>query len=257
MTELLDAIYGDRQKKKDTPKKSKKKTETDKKNLSIKKFDFNGMIINYPDTTDEWIIIQENLISDQYHKLNPQPDDVIIDIGANIGTFALRYAQLCKRVVAFEPEPYNFALLERNIKENGITNIIAVNSPVSYHDKTMTLNIARNLSGHSLRATQNAIGIKVKAAEINTVIREYQPNKIKMDAEYSEYDIIPAMSNESFDQIESMVIEFHFSRGFEKFLPGYRQCLDILKKEFSYTDCDKFKSQSKIWVTLEYFSKKH
>lgn len=42
---------------------------------------------------------------------------VLYDIGANYGYFALRYAQLCRQVYAFEPVSKTFAVLERNVKK--------------------------------------------------------------------------------------------------------------------------------------------
>lgn len=54
------------------------------------------------------------------------PDDVVIDIGAHIGTFAV---PLCRavgangRVVCFEPNQDSFALLELNLELNGLAGM--------------------------------------------------------------------------------------------------------------------------------------
>ena len=48
--------------------------------------------------------------------------NVVSDIGANIGYFASIVAKLVGeegKVFAFEPDPGNFALLERNVQTNG------------------------------------------------------------------------------------------------------------------------------------------
>lgn len=53
--------------------------------------------------------------------------DVFIDIGANIGVHSLKAARIVGPlglVIAFEPEPYNFGLLRRNITLNGATEIV-------------------------------------------------------------------------------------------------------------------------------------
>ena len=46
-----------------------------------------------------------------------QPDDIVIDIGANVGAFALRAARISHRVFAVEPVTCD--LLEENIRLNG------------------------------------------------------------------------------------------------------------------------------------------
>jgi FkbM family methyltransferase len=52
--------------------------------------------------------------------------DVVLDIGANIGYYTLIFAKCVGRrghVVAFEPEPGNFALLQENVVANGYRNV--------------------------------------------------------------------------------------------------------------------------------------
>ncbi|NJN39801.1 MAG: FkbM family methyltransferase [Gammaproteobacteria bacterium] len=49
------------------------------------------------------------------------PDDVLADIGANVGMYTIWAAKTRGvRVVAFEPEAQNYALLNRNIHANGL-----------------------------------------------------------------------------------------------------------------------------------------
>jgi len=68
-------------------------------------------------------------------------DGVLVDIGANIGLYSLMAAAHgVGRVYAFEPNPFSFAILSRNIISNGFNNqitaaCIALNettSPVSF-----------------------------------------------------------------------------------------------------------------------------
>ena len=50
------------------------------------------------------------------------PRDWIVDVGANIGTTAIPFAQATDcRVLAIEPMPEPFALLTRNVADNGLT----------------------------------------------------------------------------------------------------------------------------------------
>jgi FkbM family methyltransferase len=54
------------------------------------------------------------------------PGDTVLDLGANIGTHTLAFAQAVGeegRVIAFEPRPEIFAALEGTVGNNGLTNV--------------------------------------------------------------------------------------------------------------------------------------
>jgi len=60
--------------------------------------------------------------------------DVVLDIGANIGYYTLIFAKLVGQegeVLAFEPDPNNFALLKKNIEINGYRNVSLLQKAVS------------------------------------------------------------------------------------------------------------------------------
>jgi len=52
--------------------------------------------------------------------------DVVIDIGAYVGTFSVLAAWLAPRgrVFAFEPNPENFGFLSKNVQANGLDNLV-------------------------------------------------------------------------------------------------------------------------------------
>ena len=57
-----------------------------------------------------------------------QPGQTVLDIGANIGYYTLLFSHLvgpAGRVIAFEPDPNNYALLQRNIADNNCENVTA------------------------------------------------------------------------------------------------------------------------------------
>jgi hypothetical protein len=47
------------------------------------------------------------------------PDDVVVDIGANVGAFCIRAARMSRNVTAVEP--VTAALLKNNIRTNGVS----------------------------------------------------------------------------------------------------------------------------------------
>ncbi len=63
-----------------------------------------------------------------------RPGDVFIDIGANVGYYALLGAKLVGRfgkVIAIEPSPSIFAVLESNLRRNDARNVAAMNLAIT------------------------------------------------------------------------------------------------------------------------------
>jgi FkbM family methyltransferase len=67
-----------------------------------------------------------------------RPEDVLYDIGANIGLVALHAARIC-RTLAFEPDPSFFARLERNLELNPSRSVAAHPIAIGDVDGTATL----------------------------------------------------------------------------------------------------------------------
>ncbi len=84
--------------------------------LQVDEHDFLGLTINRSYEPEVTAFLKENVGAGQ----------TAIDLGANIGYFTLLLAQLVGedgQVVAFEPDPQNCQLLEKNVRANGYTNV--------------------------------------------------------------------------------------------------------------------------------------
>jgi len=56
-----------------------------------------------------------------------RPDDLFLDVGANVGSYTLLASGVCKaRTISFEPDPQTMALLRRNIDLNGLDGRVLV-----------------------------------------------------------------------------------------------------------------------------------
>lgn len=76
--------------------------------------------------------IYEKLLLEFVEKLiSKTKDPVIFDIGANIGNHSLSFARYAKQVCSFEPVPEIFAVLEKNMQQNNLTNVWCVNTALS------------------------------------------------------------------------------------------------------------------------------
>jgi FkbM family methyltransferase len=79
----------------------------------------------------------------------------MIDVGANIGMISIACVRsgFFERAIAIEPEPYNFQLLQKNIRQNHLESKIEChNVALSSQNGTLDLEIAKdNFGDHRLR----------------------------------------------------------------------------------------------------------
>jgi FkbM family methyltransferase len=75
-----------------------------------------------------------------------RPGDVVIDGGAHVGFYSIAAAKFLAgkgRVIAFEADPRNFALLESNLALNHVEHIVSA-EPVALADRESTLEFWRS-----------------------------------------------------------------------------------------------------------------
>jgi FkbM family methyltransferase len=119
--------------------------------------------------------------------------DVVLDVGANIGYFTLIFARVVGprgRVLAFEPDPANFAILERNITLNDYHNVTAIPLALSDTAGPVALYMSEfNRAHHRIVASTDAIGtIAVDSTTLDQYLESYDGavDFIKIDVEGAE-----------------------------------------------------------------------
>jgi len=55
-------------------------------------------------------------------------NDVVVDVGANIGYYTLLMARRAKKVFAIEPDKEIFGILKKNVEENNLKNVVLINA---------------------------------------------------------------------------------------------------------------------------------
>lgn len=143
----------------------------------------------------------------------------VLDLGANIGYFTLIAAKLVGpegRVFAFEPEPKNFSMLERNVRLNGYDNVTLVQMAVSDRVGVEELHLFSDSWGHSLSSMNRDAGlVSVPVTSLDEFLaKEGDPpiSFVKMDIEGAESKALQGMERIlSKGNVKALVIEFHFS----------------------------------------------
>ena len=136
-----------------------------------------------------------------------EPGDVVYDIGANVGFFALLSARLVGptgRVYAFEPHAGNAAALEANAARNGLADRIEV-IRVALADSTGTaeLIVSRWSAFHRLQGNgrepnrQDEGTITVPVSTLDGYVTEHglrPPRLVKIDVEGAEIAVLKGMA---------------------------------------------------------------
>lgn len=170
-------------------------------------------------------------------------NDVCLDIGANLGYYALMMSKLVGKngnVHAFEPVPINYEILCKNVELNNYSNIacydVAMGSSSGYfnfllHDKS---NCGKMLEG-SIRKNKDATKvIKVNTITVDSFVEQYNIqniNFIRMDIEGYEYEVFKGMHKTLSLPNLKMLVEFHWPGGKE--YSYYSQFMELLKQLYA------------------------
>jgi FkbM family methyltransferase len=120
----------------------------------------------------------------------------VLDIGANIGYYTLIFSKLVGengKVFAFEPDPENFTLLEKNIKMNNCSNVTLVKKAVSNRNGKERLYISeKNKGDHRLyNSHDNREYVEVETIRLDDYFKDFgKIDFIKIDIQGSEGALI-------------------------------------------------------------------
>jgi FkbM family methyltransferase len=115
---------------------------------------------------------ETELLSNALH-----PGAVFLEVGAQIGYYALVAARAVGktgRVVAFEPNPKNYTLLQRNVRENKFENVLAFQKAVADAGGPMPLFVSpTNAGDHRMYDTEEGRGaVEVEAVSLDGFLRD-------------------------------------------------------------------------------------
>ena len=159
-----------------------------------------------------------------------RPTDTVVDIGGNIGLFALWAAPQAARVISIEPTKV-INCLEQSIALNGIQNVSIVRCAVS--DKPGTLELLEypgfNAVTHSAsfqparwgqrlinllwpKERQEPVRVLCPCRTLDDILQAENIDRVdflKVDCEGGEYALFDSMSDETLGRISRIALEFH------------------------------------------------
>lgn len=165
----------------------------------LKRIQYDGKTCVYRDIKNEFDIVREAFTANTYehHGMTFEKDDVVLDLGANIGCFTLSVFNRVKKVIAVEPEEHNCDIMRMNIKENNIKNCKLYQAAVvGNKDKTRELFCGWCAGMYSLHTNNhNRVSVTVECVNIQDLIDKYNPTKIKFDIKGSEIECVHAIKD--------------------------------------------------------------
>ena len=130
--------------------------------------------------------------------------NIVVDVGANIGLHTLNMARIVGntgRVFAFEPDPSNFEILEKNVKINNYQNIILEQKACADKYGRTTLYQSDHPGMHRVfPQTKQAKGqVQVELTSLDKYFIDSnladKINFIKIDVEGLEFSVLKGMKN--------------------------------------------------------------
>jgi len=164
-------------------------------------------------------------------------EDVVVDLGANIGYFTLIFSKLVGpkgKVFAFEPDPTNFAILRENVLINKCSNVILIQKAVSKISEEGIMYLSENNKGdHRIfDSGDNRKKITIETISLDDYFKDSSRiNFVKMDIQGSEILALRGMKEilEKNKKHIKILAEF-WPNGLKKAGANPKDFFNILKK---------------------------
>jgi FkbM family methyltransferase len=174
---------------------------------------------------------------------NPKQGDIVVDVGAHIGRYTIIASKRVGengKVIAIEAHPGNYEMLNRNIKLNGLTNVMTLNYAVYSKETKIKLFLPGEKSNRTIyntlissRATDEEKFVEVNANTLDNLLQQggisdAEVNWIKIDVEGAELEVLKgAHDTMSNSKNITFLIEVH---NVEDGKNLYRPIMDLMEK---------------------------
>lgn len=164
-----------------------------------------------------------------------KPGQTVVDIGAHIGYYSLIFAKLVGPsgiVYAFEPDPTNFSILQKNIKLNGYNNIVPINKAVTEKSGALNLYVSDGSAGdHKIyNSDENRKTLQIDGVALDDFFKDKKVDFIKMDIQGAEGGALKGMASLLENSKDIKVISEFTPSGIKKYGMEPRAYLELWQK---------------------------
>ena len=180
-----------------------------------KYIDEHGFVFHYPDEVSfAWTYKELFEKKVYYFKTNDNKvSPLIIDCGANIGLSVIYFKKIypnCK-IIAFEPDPFLFKYLKKNLKDNLIDNVEVIQKAVWHEETKLQFYHEKSDSGR-LNLNEDSNISKIDLIEVETCLlssyMEQEVDFLKIDIEGAESKVVEEISH-NLKNVNKTFIESH------------------------------------------------
>lgn len=149
----------------------------------------------------------------------PGAADTVVDIGGNIGVFAAHICSLSHgaRVVCFEPDPWSYGTLLRNVSASHLAHRVQVHQAAVWRE-TGTVYLALSSRDRSIVQKVVAYGgntaSQVRCVSLAQALDLADPSGggvalLKIDAEGAETDMLETVGAAAMQRVQRVALEYH------------------------------------------------
>ena len=176
---------------------------------SIKQHVYKGKYTVYFKDAPEFLVSIQELFVNEFYKFKPETDRPrIIDCGSYIGTsilyFKINYPQAI--VTGFEPDPFNYSLLTRNLEGWDFGDTRVVNAAIWINNDGISFNSAGNMSSR-IEAGASDVAGKARTVRLRELLNE-NIDFLKLDIEGAELPVLRDCSDK-LKNVRNLFIEYH------------------------------------------------
>lgn len=133
----------------------------------------------------------------------------IIDCGANIGLSVIYFKKLYpkSKILAFEPDPHIFSVLNHNIESLKLNNVEVVKKAVWINNYGIEFNVEGGFSGRIPKSAEETNILKVNTQSLKELINK-PVDFLKIDIEGAENEVIFDIEDK-LHFVKNIFIEFH------------------------------------------------
>ena len=175
-----------------------------------------GRDIHFFDYETFATLFEEVYVADVYYFASVSPDPVIVDCGSNIGIAIFYFKKLYpdSTVLAFEPDPNTFAMLERNVKTAGFSNTTVVNKALSNATGSISFYVDGMRPGSLVQSTRreslSQADVQLVEADLLSEYLSGPVDLLKMDIEGSEQEVFEDLAKSGkLSLVREIVMEYH------------------------------------------------
>lgn len=145
------------------------------------------------------------------YRLLVKENDVVFDVGANVGLHSYYFSKNYKsiQVFAFEPQPDNISFIKETISRNKLKNIELVDRALGAKEGEIYFDTASNNSQGFITETETGLKVKVDTLDHFITSRNLFPKLIKVDVEGAESQVLEGFRNSIEKILPILVIELH------------------------------------------------